>query len=71
MDDRAFARLRWAAYGLVFCLYALHFAACAQSALPEFARMFDESDMQANLKWAESIREQGLLNPRPFHPYTA
>ncbi len=25
--------------------------------------------MHANLRWAESILEQGPLNPQPFHPY--
>ena len=25
--------------------------------------------MYANVKWADSIREQGWLNPHPYHPY--
>ena len=34
-----------------------------------FPFVFQASDMYANVKWADSIREQGWLNPHPYHPY--
>jgi 4-amino-4-deoxy-L-arabinose transferase-like glycosyltransferase len=47
-----------------------NFLALSDSALSEFVYQFDESDMHATWRWAESIVAQGWLNPEPYHPYT-
>jgi len=49
--------------------YLGHFLFCAYSALPEFTHFFTNSDMHANLEWAQGIVQQGWLNPHPYHPY--
>jgi 4-amino-4-deoxy-L-arabinose transferase-like glycosyltransferase len=54
---------------LIFGLYTKHFIYCSRSALPGFDYFFLNSDMNANLKWAQSILDQGPLNPEPYHPY--
>jgi 4-amino-4-deoxy-L-arabinose transferase-like glycosyltransferase len=49
--------------------YIAHFLFCTNSALPEFVYYFTNSDMNANLQWANTIRQEGWLNPHPYHPY--
>ena len=56
---------------IVGFLYLTHFVYCQHSVLPYFDAAFTDSDMHANLQWAESIRAQGWLNPNPFHPYNS
>ena len=54
---------------LVAVVFALNTWLCAQSALLQMPFVFSNSDMNLYVKWAESIRDQGWLNPRPYHPY--
>jgi len=55
---------------LLLCIfYAIHLEYCQNSALPFIDVVFKNSDMHANLSWAADIREQGRLNPNPYHPY--
>ena len=53
----------------VVFLYAIHLFFCQRSTLPFMDDTFKDSDMHANLMWARGIREQGWLNPHPYHPY--
>ena len=69
MDTKRYHKIRLLVYSSIFCLYLIHFIACSLSALPGFSSFYVDSDMHANLRWAESIGEQGPLNPQPFHPY--
>jgi 4-amino-4-deoxy-L-arabinose transferase-like glycosyltransferase len=56
--------------GLLLCIfYAIHLEYCQNSALQFIDVVFKNSDMHANLSWAAGIREQGWLNPNPYHPY--
>jgi len=55
---------------LIIVLYATHFAYCQRSTLPYLDVVLRDSDMSANLHWAENIREQGWLDAHPYHPYT-
>jgi 4-amino-4-deoxy-L-arabinose transferase-like glycosyltransferase len=56
--------------GLVLCmLYTVHLECCQYSVLPFFDLVLNNYDMHANMEWANSIHEQGWLNPNPFHPY--
>ena len=60
---------RFAIAGLVLVLlYGVHFLSCGQSPLVQFSFINQNTDMYANLRWAESIQDQGWLNPRPYHP---
>jgi 4-amino-4-deoxy-L-arabinose transferase-like glycosyltransferase len=57
--------------GLVLCvLYTIHLECCQNSALQYVDVLYENADMHANLVWASGIREQGWLNPDPYHPYT-
>jgi 4-amino-4-deoxy-L-arabinose transferase-like glycosyltransferase len=51
-------------------LYAANLIYCQRSVLQLLDSAAVNSDMHANLLWAESITEQGWLNPRPYHPRT-
>ena len=56
---------------IVVLLYAANLIYCQHSILQLLdAAVSGYSDMHANLMWAEGIREQGWLNPRPYHPWT-
>jgi hypothetical protein len=60
---------RCAFAGLVLVLlYGVHFWNCAQSPLVQFSFVNQHTDMYANLRWAQSIQQQGWLNPHPYHP---
>lgn len=50
-------------------LYGTHFIFCQRSTLQFLDLFFVDSDMHANLMWARGIREQGWLNPAPYHPW--
>jgi 4-amino-4-deoxy-L-arabinose transferase-like glycosyltransferase len=50
-------------------LYATNLSFCQHSTLQFLDDHFMNSDMHANLLWARSIREQGWLNPVPYHPW--
>lgn len=50
-------------------LYGTHFLFCQRSTLQLLDVFFADSDMHANLMWAKGIREQGWLNPAPYHPW--
>jgi len=63
---------RFALAGLALALlYGVHFFACARSPLIQIPFIYQETDMHANLLWAQSIQDQGWLNPRPYHPYVS
>ena len=70
----AVQRPRWwwfAAAGVILtALYAANVIYCHDSALHYLDAFFIDSDMHANLLWAEGIRQQGWLDPTPYHPYT-
>jgi len=51
-------------------LYAANLIYCQHSVLQLLDAGASDSDMHANLMWAKGIREQGWLNPRPYHPWT-
>lgn len=55
---------------IVGLLYSTHLILCQRSTLRYMDASFVNSDPHANLQWAKSIREQGWLNPRPYHPWT-
>jgi len=55
---------------LVVLLYGFNIVCCQRSVLALFDSAAVHSDMHANLLWAESIAEQGWLNPKPYHPST-
>ena len=59
-----------AGLGLVL-LYGIHFFCCAGSPLIQIPFIYRETDMYANLLWAQSILDQGWLNPQPYHPYVS
>jgi len=50
-------------------LYSIHLYRCQQSSLQFLDALYTYSDMHANLMWARGIREQGWLNPLPYHPW--
>src|SRR5687767_444953 len=54
---------------LVLLAFGLNTALLSGSAALEIPFVFGTSDMSSNLKWAETILDQGWLNPRPYHPY--
>ncbi len=54
----------------VSLLYSAHLIFCQRSTLQFLDGVFVNSDMHANLLWARGIREQGWLNPVPYHPWT-
>jgi 4-amino-4-deoxy-L-arabinose transferase-like glycosyltransferase len=54
---------------LVGILYSAHLVYCQHSALQYFDFLFRASDMHTNLLWANGIREQGWLDPTPYHPW--
>jgi 4-amino-4-deoxy-L-arabinose transferase-like glycosyltransferase len=57
--------------GLVIAvLYAANVIYCQRSPLQYLDAFSWDSDMHSNLLWAQGIREQGWLNPAPYHPYT-
>jgi len=58
-----------AAGTLLVLLWGWHTWRTAGSVMLYFPFVFQASDMYANVKWADSIREQGWLNPHPYHPY--
>lgn len=68
-------RARWGLLSVVISgfivaiLYLMHLMCCQFSAMRFFDMAYTNSDMHANLLWAQGIREQGWLNPSPFHPY--
>jgi 4-amino-4-deoxy-L-arabinose transferase-like glycosyltransferase len=68
-------RARWGLLSVVISgfivaiLYLMHLMYCQFSAMRFFDLAYTNSDMHANLLWAQGIREQGWLNPSPFHPY--
>ena len=51
----------------VVLLYSIHLYFCQRSTLQYMDFFFEYSDMVANLLWAIGIREQGWLNPVPYH----
>jgi hypothetical protein len=53
------------------CLYGVHLIYCENSALPYLSYVFTDSDMNANMHAAMSVKTQGWLNPAPYHPYTS
>ncbi len=53
---------------ILVVLYGVHFLNCAQSPLVQFSFINQNTDMYANLRWAQSIQDQGWLNPHPYHP---
>jgi len=55
---------------IVVLLYAANLIYCQHSVLQLLDAGASDSDMHANLMWAKGIREQGWLNPRPYHPWT-
>lgn len=56
--------------GLLLCIfYTIHLEYCQNSALQFIDVIWTNADMHANLSWAAGIREQGWLNPYPYHPY--
>lgn len=60
----------YALAGLLLCLaYGLQVYFSANSSLIYIPYVSRYSDMHANLLWADSIVEQGWLNPKPHHPY--
>lgn len=65
----------WHCYALaglvVVLLYGAHFLSCANSPMIRLPFVFQDTDMHTNLRWAQTIQDQGWLNPKPFHPYTA
>jgi hypothetical protein len=62
--------LSFALAGLIVAvLYAVHLSYCQHSTLQFLDAIFINSDMHANLIWAQGIREQGLLDPHPYHPW--
>jgi len=50
-------------------LYSIHLYDCQQSPLQYMDAVYVNSDMHANLFWAKGIRDQGWLNPVPYHPW--
>ncbi len=56
---------------IVIILFAhlAHFYFCSKSILPEFTLEQSRTDMNANYRWAQSILDQGITNPSPYHPY--
>lgn len=54
---------------LLSACYGWHIALCADSPLFGFPYRLFGLDMNVNLRWAESIIQQGWLNPNPPHPY--
>jgi 4-amino-4-deoxy-L-arabinose transferase-like glycosyltransferase len=54
---------------VVAILYGVNLFYCQHSSLKFMDVFFANSDMHSNLLWAKSIRDQGLLNPLPFHPW--
>jgi 4-amino-4-deoxy-L-arabinose transferase-like glycosyltransferase len=54
---------------VVFLLYAINLYYCQHSTLQFLDAFFADSDMHSNLLWAKGIREQGWLNPVPYHPW--
>jgi 4-amino-4-deoxy-L-arabinose transferase-like glycosyltransferase len=54
---------------LVVILYSTNMIYCQHSALQYFDYAFHASDMHTNLLWANGIREQGWLDPTPYHPW--
>lgn len=64
---------RWCCFGVgVFAILAqaIHLWACAASPLFYFPYVFVDSDMFTTRLWAQTILDQGWLNPHPHHPYT-
>src|ERR1700739_2807339 len=54
---------------IVAVLYAVHLSYCQNSTLQYLDGIFINSDMHTSLVWAKGIREQGWLNPHPYHPW--
>ncbi|MGB9511633.1 MAG: hypothetical protein WBU20_08115, partial [Candidatus Acidiferrum sp.] len=54
---------------IVVSLYSIHLYYCQHSTLQFLDAFFADSDMHSNLLWAKGIREQGWLNPVPYHPW--
>lgn len=69
MENNRYNTIRLLVYASISCLYIAHFMYCSASALPDFSNFFLNTDIYANLRWAETILEQGPLNPQPYHPY--
>jgi 4-amino-4-deoxy-L-arabinose transferase-like glycosyltransferase len=64
-------RLCWmAAVIFALCAQGLQIWKCATSPMFHFPDIFRDSDMFSTKAWAESILEQGWINPEPFHPQT-
>lgn len=64
--------LSFALAGLIVgLLYAVHLSYCQRSTLQFLDAIFVNSDMHTSLMWAKTIREQGWLNPHPYHPWNS
>lgn len=72
-DTRTAAMPRFLPFALagliVGVLYAVHLIYCQHSTLQFLDAIFINSDMHTSLVWAKGIREQGWLDPHPYHPW--